>query len=69
MLWGLHRTGIHSLRSFDSSNVLYLDLVSEISLLIHPVNVGENAYPVFGDIHANITLTLIEHEIVDDGYT
>jgi 2,5-diamino-6-(ribosylamino)-4(3H)-pyrimidinone 5'-phosphate reductase len=44
-------------------------LISEISLLIHPVIVGENAYPIFSLIHANINLKLIEHEILDDGYT
>ena len=43
-------------------------LVKEISLLIHPVIVGNKAYTIFGDINPNIKLKLKKNEILDDEY-
>ncbi|MCX6664791.1 MAG: dihydrofolate reductase family protein [Euryarchaeota archaeon] len=42
--------------------------VDEISLLVHPVLVGKNAYPMFSDIHENITLKLLKNELLSKGY-
>lgn len=43
-------------------------LVSEISLLIHPVIVGKDAYPMFSGIDKKLSLTLQKEEAFDDGY-
>jgi len=43
-------------------------LVSEISLLIHPLIVGKNAYPILSDINKTLNLTLQNKEILDKGY-
>ncbi|MCW4005416.1 MAG: dihydrofolate reductase family protein [Candidatus Bathyarchaeota archaeon] len=37
-------------------------LVSEVSLLVHPIVVGENAYGMFGSISQNIKLKLLKQE-------
>jgi 2,5-diamino-6-(ribosylamino)-4(3H)-pyrimidinone 5'-phosphate reductase len=43
--------------------------VKEISLLIHPVIVGENSFRIFKNINNNLNLKLIKSEIFDDSYT
>ncbi len=43
-------------------------LVSEISLLIHPIIVGKNAYPMFREVNKAINLTLEKEELHDKGY-
>ena len=43
-------------------------LVSEISLLIHPLIVGKNAYPILSDVDNTLNLTLQKKEILDKGY-
>ena len=43
-------------------------LVSEISLLVHPVIVGNNAYNIFSNINTNIHLKLVKNKILDKGY-
>lgn len=42
-------------------------LASEISLLIHPVIVGNKSYNMFSDIHNNIKLKLSKKEILEKG--
>lgn len=48
--------------------ILNRGLVSEISLLIHPVIVGNNSYNIFSDIKRNIKLELSKYEIFDNGF-
>ena len=43
-------------------------LVNEISLLVHPVIVGNKAYHMFSNVHKNITLKLHKKEALDKGY-
>jgi 2,5-diamino-6-(ribosylamino)-4(3H)-pyrimidinone 5'-phosphate reductase len=43
-------------------------LVSKISLLIHPVIVGNNSYNIFSDIDRNLELKLIKEEILEKKY-
>jgi 2,5-diamino-6-(ribosylamino)-4(3H)-pyrimidinone 5'-phosphate reductase len=43
-------------------------LVSEISLLIHPLIVGKDAYPIFSDVNNTLHLTLQNKETLDKGY-
>ena len=43
-------------------------LVSEISLLIHPLIVGKNAYPMFSEVNKTLNLTLQKKETFDNGY-
>lgn len=42
--------------------------VSEISLLIHPVIVGTDAYTIFAQIDKSIKLKLVKREIFNNGY-
>lgn len=42
--------------------------VSEISLLVHPVIVGNKAYNMFSNVNKNITLKLHKKEALDKGY-
>jgi 2,5-diamino-6-(ribosylamino)-4(3H)-pyrimidinone 5'-phosphate reductase len=42
--------------------------VSEISVLIHPVIVGTNAYTIFANIDNSIKLKLFKKETFDNGY-
>lgn len=42
-------------------------LVAEISLLIHPVLIGENCYPMFSDVNKNLKLKLKKSEIMAKG--
>lgn len=43
-------------------------LVSEISLLIHPIIVGKNSYNIFGNISRNVSLKLQKKETFDNKY-
>jgi 2,5-diamino-6-(ribosylamino)-4(3H)-pyrimidinone 5'-phosphate reductase len=43
-------------------------LVSEISLLIHPLIVGKDAYPILSDVNNTLHLTLQNKETLDKGY-
>jgi 2,5-diamino-6-(ribosylamino)-4(3H)-pyrimidinone 5'-phosphate reductase len=43
-------------------------LVSEISLLIHPVIVGHKSYNMFSDIDRNLKLKLLKKEILEKEY-
>lgn len=43
-------------------------LVSEISLLIHPLIVGKNAYPLFSEVNKTLNLTLQKKETFDNGF-
>ena len=43
-------------------------LVNEISLLIHPVFVGNKSYDMFSDINSDIKLKLLKNETMDDNY-
>lgn len=40
-------------------------LIDEISLLVHPVIVGNRRYPLLGDVNKNIRLRLIKNKIVN----
>lgn len=42
--------------------------VSEISLLVHPIIVGNKAYNMFSNVNKNITLKLHKKEALDKGY-
>jgi len=39
-----------------------------ISLLIHPVIVGDKSYNIFNNIDKKIKLKLLKNEILDEGY-
>lgn len=43
-------------------------LVTKISLLVHPVIVGQRAYSMFSGVDKNITLKLLRKEILEKGY-
>jgi 2,5-diamino-6-(ribosylamino)-4(3H)-pyrimidinone 5'-phosphate reductase len=43
-------------------------LVSEVSLLIHPVIVGNKSYSIFSNVNEAISLKLHKAEILDKGY-
>ena len=47
--------------------LLNLGLVDEVSLLIHPIIKGENAYNMFGNTLDNLKLTLTGEEKFDNG--
>jgi 2,5-diamino-6-(ribosylamino)-4(3H)-pyrimidinone 5'-phosphate reductase len=47
--------------------LLEQSLVDEISLLVHPVIVGEKSYNLFGNISQNPTLKLMKQERLDKG--
>lgn len=42
-------------------------LVNEISLLIHPLIVGEKSYPMFADIKQEVVLNLVKSEHFENG--
>ncbi|UCE08137.1 MAG: dihydrofolate reductase family protein [bacterium] len=44
-------------------------LVSEVSLLMHPVIVGNKSYNMFGDIKENLILKLVKSEVLENEYT
>lgn len=43
-------------------------LVSEISILIHPIIVGNKSYYMFSDVNINLKLKLIRKEILENNY-
>ena len=43
-------------------------LVTELSLLIHPVIVGSQSYPMFTNIAPSLQLTLLKHEVMEAEY-
>ncbi len=47
--------------------LLNLGLVKEISLLIHPLIVGEKCYPMFSDLNKDLTLKLLSSEHYENG--
>lgn len=56
----------------DTGNVLgnillNMGIVNEISLLVHPMLIGEKCYPVFSDIKANLKLMLKKSEQFENG--
>ncbi len=42
-------------------------LVCEISLLVHPLIVGKDAYPMFNDVNKNLKVTLKHSQSFEDG--
>lgn len=48
--------------------LLNAGLVDEISLLIHPIIVGKNAYGMFSEIDENVMVKLLKKEILNDGF-
>ena len=49
-------------------NILFnLGIVNELSLLIHPLIVGEKCYPMFSEINGNKSLKLIKSEQFENG--
>lgn len=48
--------------------LLNAGLVDEISLLIHPIIVGNNAYGMFSEIEENVRIKLLKKEILNDGF-
>jgi 2,5-diamino-6-(ribosylamino)-4(3H)-pyrimidinone 5'-phosphate reductase len=47
--------------------LLNMELVNEISLLVHPLIVGEKCYPVFSDIHQSLPLKIKKSEQFENG--
>jgi len=47
--------------------LINLGIVSEISLLIHPLAVGEKSYNMFGDLQENKSFSLIKSEHFNNG--
>lgn len=43
-------------------------LANELSLLIHPVIVGTQSYPIYADIDPSLQLTLLKHEVMEAKY-
>jgi 2,5-diamino-6-(ribosylamino)-4(3H)-pyrimidinone 5'-phosphate reductase len=54
--------------SILSNLLIKQGLVSEISLLIHPVVVGRKGYKMFGYLEDNFKLELISKEFFENGY-
>lgn len=49
-------------------NILITEgMVNEISLLVHPVIVGEKCYPMFSDVTKNLDLKLFKSETYENG--
>ena len=51
-----------------SNLLLNRGLVSRISLLIHPVIVGDKSYNMFGDVDGNLNLKLLKKETLEKEY-
>jgi 2,5-diamino-6-(ribosylamino)-4(3H)-pyrimidinone 5'-phosphate reductase len=51
-----------------SNLLLNQGFVEEISLLIHPIIVGDKSYNIFNNINKKIQLKLIKNENLDEGY-
>jgi 2,5-diamino-6-(ribosylamino)-4(3H)-pyrimidinone 5'-phosphate reductase len=47
--------------------LLNMGIVSEISLLVHPLIIGEKCYPMFSDVKANLNLKLKKSEQFKNG--
>ena len=47
--------------------LMNMGLVKEISLLVHPVIVGQKYYPMFADVNKNTDLKLIKSETYENG--
>lgn len=47
--------------------LLNMGLVTEISLLVHPVLIGERCYPMFSELTANLNLKLRKSEQFENG--
>jgi len=43
-------------------------LVTELSLLVHPVIVGTQSYPIFANIDSTLQLTLLKQEVMEAEY-
>jgi 2,5-diamino-6-(ribosylamino)-4(3H)-pyrimidinone 5'-phosphate reductase len=54
--------------SILSNLLIKQGLVSEISLLVHPVIVGKKSYNMFGNIEENLKLELVKKESFGKGY-
>ena len=48
--------------------LLNLGIVSEISLLIHPVIVGSKSYNMFSNVNKNVKLKLRKEEVLEKKY-
>jgi 2,5-diamino-6-(ribosylamino)-4(3H)-pyrimidinone 5'-phosphate reductase len=48
--------------------LLNTGMISEISLLIHPIIIGYNRYHIFGNIKNKIKLQLVKHEVLNEEY-
>lgn len=48
--------------------LIRMELVSEISLLVHPIIIGEKSYQMFSDIREKPKLKLIKSEIMENNY-
>jgi len=44
-----------------------MGMVNEISLLFHPVIIGEKGYPMFSDLKKKLNLKLIKSEQFENG--
>jgi 2,5-diamino-6-(ribosylamino)-4(3H)-pyrimidinone 5'-phosphate reductase len=49
------------------NKLLNMEMVNEISLLVHPLVVGEKCYPMFSDINANLNVKLKKSEQYENG--
>jgi len=51
-----------------SNLLLEQELVSQISLLVHPIIVGKKSYNMFGNLNNSLKLNLIKKEFLDQNY-
>jgi len=49
------------------NQLIKLEMVNEISLLVHPLIVGENCYPMFSDVNGILNLKLKKSESFENG--
>lgn len=47
--------------------LLNMGLVNEVSLLVHPIVVGENGFPMFSEVTGNLTMKLKKSEQFENG--
>lgn len=50
-----------------SNLLINMNLADEISLLVHPLIMGQGNYPVFGKVQSTVGLSLLKTEIFDNG--
>jgi 2,5-diamino-6-(ribosylamino)-4(3H)-pyrimidinone 5'-phosphate reductase len=43
-------------------------LITEISLLVHPIIIGSKGYYIFGNIKKNLTLNLVKYKVLNEKY-